>query len=219
MRQPGVQSVAPPGILDGFAPTRSPKPWQIEAEGMLDAVEAWAEGVEMFREMGIIGGGISNRRLDAVLVPVSTAAHCLARGDKFGLIGVEIKRTRSDFLKGLRESKPSVSTGWKPGLSQFEEYRVQLLGLYIVTLKGACKPSEIPDGLGDLVIEKQESPPEYRCFCRRHPRYDGPEPTNSQMLHIMFRMRGVWKERIELLKSEHEDATRFLKRKRGRVLE
>lgn len=219
MRQPGVQSVAPPGILDDFTPVRPPKPWQIEAEGMLDAVEAWAEGVEMFREIGIIEGGVSKGRMDAVLLPVSTDAHCLSKGDKFGLIGVEVKRTRSDFLKGASLVPPrrrlhGAQDAMLP--SQFDRYRQQLLGLYIVTLKGVCKPSEIPDGLGDLVIEKVEStPPEYRCFCRRHPRYDGPEPTNSQMLHIMFRMRGIYKERIELLKSEHEIATIFLRRKRG----
>jgi hypothetical protein len=58
---------------------------------------------------------------------------------KCGLYGVEVKVSRSDFLRGLNSG-------------QFEKYLNQLNGLYVVTYPEVCKTNEIPRNIGHLVV-------------------------------------------------------------------
>jgi len=100
-------------------------------------------------------------RIDGVLVPTWFDAP-VARGqrggwtDKLGLLGVEVKASRADFLRGLREG-------------QFERYDRTLAGLYVATSR-AVRTSEVPAGIGHLVCYQTPSGggSDVRCVCRRH---------------------------------------------------
>lgn len=125
---------------------------------ILDAVEEWAAGKWMLiRETGIVwvGGECgktpeeavikSNGRLDGLLVPISADADSMVRltkeyfWNRVRLIGVEVKINRSDFMRGMKSG-------------QFERYDAALGGLYVATPLGVCKSSELPKGVGHLVV-------------------------------------------------------------------
>ncbi len=125
---------------------------------MLEAVEKWADGYMMLRETGIAVNG----RVDALLVPIGRAAHCMKRlsgpfWKRPRLVGVEIKTNRGDFIRGSKNQ-------------QYERYAETLGGLYVATLRGVCQTSELPAGVGHLVVYMAPT----RCWktvCRRHPEY------------------------------------------------
>lgn len=138
------------------------------AKWVLDATEQWASGYMMIRETGIVFvGRIENEhatpgRLDALLVPVSPKAPCMIPTKEYfwyrcGLIGVEVKVSRDDFLRGLREK-------------QYQRYNDALSGLYVAAPRGVLKTAELPEGVGHLVYV-QEPRHNSRIICKRHPAF------------------------------------------------
>ena len=127
----------------------------------LDAVERWAAGYLVFRELA---AGLGVGRFDALLVPVSGETHCMRqRGGPFWgrpcLVGVEIKVSRADFLAGVRKG-------------QYERYAKGVAGLYVATTQGVCKTSELPPSVGHLVILDKRPRLVWRAVCKRHPKYN-----------------------------------------------
>jgi len=141
----------------------------LNTDGMLNAIERWAEPKQwLVRETIMAVHG----RIDGILVPAWFDAP-VTRGQhggwtgKLGLLGVEVKASRTDFLRGLREE-------------QFDRYDRTLAGLYVATPR-SVKTAEIPAGLGHLICYQPPGEPtffgdgrrkpsraELRCVCRRH---------------------------------------------------
>lgn len=167
----------------------------------LDAVENWATGAYwMERETGIVLEG--SGRLDAVLVPISHDASAFktkyARGNSLGLLGIEVKLSRADFLAGMRRG-------------QFESYRDDpgIVGLFVVTPRGICKTAELPGGVGHLVVNEKERPSLWTAVCKRNPIIaDRPTPP-SVLWRLIFRMR--WKYSCWAWKEKRDHAQRLEK--------
>jgi len=131
------------------------------SDWVLDAVERWADGYWLIRETGI---GVVGR-LDGLLVPVSRAAHCMKRlkeplWKRPRLVGVEVKTSRADFQRGLKNQ-------------QYERYAESVSGLYVATLVDVCRTSELPDGVGHLLLNNRRGVHSTRgLICKRHPHYN-----------------------------------------------
>lgn len=155
---------------------------------LLDAVDQWAVGYFMLRELGIV----TNGRLDAVLIPVSADASIMAINkfpgqdytsfyDRVMLVGVELKASRTDFLKGLKSG-------------QFERYDKELSGVYVATLDKIASTNELPVGIGHLSISFKY--PNYVCKCKRHPKFKLVKPDLDQLIRIMFSYREEMQKRF-----------------------
>jgi hypothetical protein len=144
------------------------------SDAMLKAVEQWATpDYWMMRET--MAGAPAGRRLDGLLIPISIQAAAMrSRGFRSGywteratLIGIEIKSSRSDFLRGINEG-------------QFSRYADTGLSMYVCTDR-TVKTAEIPDGFGHLIYHRppgdmhgwgrRRTYTEARVVCRRHPRF------------------------------------------------
>jgi len=141
---------------------------------MLDAVERWAEPEYwLMRETAAAVNG----RLDGLLVPRSFEASILAtrRGywtDKLGLTGIEVKTTRSDFGRGLKEG-------------QFTRYLSgNLNGLFLVT-DLAVKTCEVPESVGHLVVPEPWKMDE-RAICKRLPTWNASPLDSDTAWRIIF---------------------------------
>lgn len=174
------------------------------AREMLSAVEDWAAGdYWLMRETAAcapLGG-----RLDGLLIPVSIGSPAMkSRGFRSGYwteravpIGIEIKASRADFLRGLKEG-------------QFDRYRQSIPNLFVCTGR-EVRTSEIPDGLGHLIHHrppgetqlmdgwtKHTTHPEARVVCRRQPRFVGHELDQDTMWRVVMycadRVREAWRE-------------------------
>ena len=137
------------------------------------AVELWADGYVLLHEIGAVTKG----RLDGLLVPVGFGASMMKRtGPKSwnrpGLIGVEIKLTRGDFLRGLKSG-------------QYERYDSELSGLYVATSLSVCRTTEIPDGIGHLVVGLRDGPV---CLCKRHPVFKEIAFGDERLWRVIFAM-------------------------------
>lgn len=142
-----------------------------ESNRVLDAVERWADGYRIIRETGIVNVG---GRIDALLIPFNKDAHCMkdttkAFFDRPRLLGVEVKVSRSDFHRGLREG-------------QFDRYAAALSGLYVAAPHGIIKTAEIPDGVGHLVIRGE------KCVCKRHPNYRDVDVDRDVPWRLLFHL-------------------------------
>lgn len=153
------------------------------AKTILDGVERWIEGCMLLREIKIDHFS----RLDGLLIPVSMAAPNMVRQthryfwDRAGVIGIEVKANRADFLKGLNSG-------------QFERYDKSLSGVYVATSKGVCKTSEIPKEIGHLIVNyKKDHRP--MAICRRHPIFSEPEFEPELLWRIFFRAMQESRER------------------------
>jgi hypothetical protein len=155
------------------------EPWAHSA-WLLDAVERWADRYWMVRETvtGVTG------RIDGVLVPIAFDAG-IFKGrhggwtDKAGIVGVEIKASRADFLRGLREG-------------QFDRYagnghESNLAGVFVVTTR-AVKTAEIPAGVGHLVCyqTQEDTRGDWRCVCRRVPSFRDAKIDHDTMWRLVF---------------------------------
>lgn len=127
--------------------TPYPSNW-LSADSALDAVQEWASCCHLLRETGQI---VPNGRIDGVLLAKSWAAKVPA-----GLVGIEVKVSRSDFLRGLNSG-------------QFEKYDSHLTGLFVAAPHGVYKMGELPNGIGALTISRREGMTV--CVCRRKPAY------------------------------------------------
>ncbi len=145
---------------------------------LLDAVEAWATSLRgeywMVRETeaGVVG------RIDGLLVPASFDCHVFKsrRGhwlNKAGLVGVEVKASREDFLAGIRKA-------------QFDRYADDLAGLYVATPR-SVKTSEVPEHCGHLVVYRTGERSEWAAVCKRQPTYRDCPISPETMWQLIFR--------------------------------
>lgn len=154
----------------------NPYPHVFTAGEVLDCVEEWASErcLFMVRELSL---SRTLGRYDAVLVPTGQGAHMMGQTrtrywDRPGIIIVEAKVTRSDFLNGL-------ATG------QYARYN-RFSALYIATPYGICTRDEIPEGIGHLVVTVRRSM--RVCICRRAPTWNTKYEFNREMFwRILFR--------------------------------
>jgi len=142
----------------------------MKAAEILEAVDrAYGGAYMMIRETGIVCNG---GRMDALLVPWSPAAHSMVKltdrwfWERPRLIGVEVKVTRADFLKGLKSG-------------QYERYDSLVSGLYLAVPRPdhpvrkfrekerVCRLSEVPEGVGLLTVSQLYP---HRCRCARNPK-------------------------------------------------
>jgi len=153
----------------------------------LEAVRAWCGGTAFV--LTEIGGLEEGRRIDAILVPCSkehpifkaNPTNRLYFWDRPGLIGVEIKLSRSDFLRGLKNN-------------QYLSYAENFAGVYVAAPRDAAKTSEIPAEIGHLIIANR---PEYGplAVCRRHPKWrSNPMVTGDLFWKIIFRLNDAQRE-------------------------
>ncbi len=165
------------------------------AKSVLDGVEKWALGFLMLREIGLIPEG----RLDAVMVPLSYDAMVMQGKtnrsiknywDRCGLVGIEVKVKRGDFLAGLRRE-------------QFQHYDKYLTGLYVATPLEVCKTSEIPKGIGHLVVGHRHGYGDV-CVCKRHPKFKQIELQQEMVWKVLFRCFREFQERESQLQQDYD---------------
>jgi hypothetical protein len=180
------------GARNRPAPTigQAMKPLYIRSESVLNAVDRWASGCYMLRELELLVSSEEEQappaydkarkahqahsagRLDALLLPFAPWDTPFAR--KIGgwaynvarLIGIEVKVDRSDFNNGLKKQ-------------QFERYGAGVSALYIATPAGLVKTPEVPEAFGHLVItegDHDHQQERFRCVCKRHPQFTENQP-------------------------------------------
>lgn len=168
----------------------------------LEVVEAWAEGYWMIQETGIV---TPRRRLDALLVPVTGEARCMKRfrgsfWKRVRLLGVEVKISRQDFLKGLKSG-------------QFDHYDKHVSGLYVVVPmdENVGKMSELPPNVGFIEIEKSGPRAKWICHCRRHPKFKDIEFTYDVPWRLLFQIREEYQQAVRDLKARYDERYETLK--------
>jgi hypothetical protein len=164
---------------------------------ILDAVERWAHGAWMIRETELIVGGQQCEipgRLDALLIPLSLSDDApLARATRGWawsarrLFGVEVKVTRSDFLRGLREG-------------QLQRYAEGLGGLYLATPHGLVEPDEVPREVGLLSV-RRDGYASRVASCVRRAKVRDVQPSPEMLWKILHE---VWLRTIAERKSREE---------------
>lgn len=164
----------------------------VKAPQVLDAIDTWARGMVVIREFEGLGQSVG--RLDAVLIPVSPVADCM-QGSKWPhtqhiygdititrdkpfwdrpcVIGIEVKVSRSDFLAGQRNG-------------QYERYQAGVSGLYVAAPANVCKTTELPNGVGRLMVKATHG--RVSVTCKRHPKYKDVELDPSVPWRLMFRL-------------------------------
>ena len=154
----------------------------LTASQVLDAVELWAYGFRLVRETGIcVEPGF---RVDGLLVPVNREAPGLfgrGRGipwwDRPAIYGVEVKVSRSDFLRGLREG-------------QFDRYGTRLGGLYLAAPYGIVRPYEVPKHVGYLTVRTTGS----AAVCFRHPEFRRSDLDQETMWRLIWRFHDEYRK-------------------------
>lgn len=189
------------------------------ASRMLDCVETWCGSPGdylLIRETSacVDDGG----RLDGLLLPLTMQSDPFKkRGrerrddglyrhwtERLVLVGIEVKASRADFLRGLKEG-------------QFERYTNKVAGLYVVTGR-EVKTAEVPGGLGHLVCYRPEgelqqnqwghrwrTPPEQRCVCKRHPNYRDPVMDEDTMWRVIREVIRRWHEDQRAMRKERDE--------------
>lgn len=166
----------------------------MSADEVLDAVDRWATGYELLRELGDVFTDCY-KRLDGLLLPMSHDARCMklrnaptGRWERPVMYGVEVKLTRADFLAGLRRK-------------QFDDYAKQLGGLYVVCPKHVCRTDEIPSHIGHLVVVHRTGEAlglhprtayYAKILTKRHPRFHHVEYSADVLWQLLFRVRRKW---------------------------
>ena len=131
----------------------------LAAARMLDAVERWAfPDYWLMRETQATVNG----RLDGLLIPRSFKASVLRRKpgywtDKLAVVGVEVKASREDFQRGLREG-------------QFDRYCDSSSGLFVVTGR-EVKTAEVPKRCGHVICFDHQRFNGLSAACRRLPEW------------------------------------------------
>lgn len=170
----------------------------MSASRLLDAAEAWAGGDWWVIRETIAG---VKGRIDALMVPVTfdAAMHNKEHGgwtDKLRLVGLEIKASRADFLRGLRDG-------------QFDRYSESLGGLYVVTSR-AVKTVEVPAGCGHLVVfDLPNDRFGYRCICRRRATFRAAHPDLDTLWRLVFLSHN---RRRDEVRAERDRVERALER-------
>lgn len=166
---------------------------RLPASMVLDAVERWASGCYMLREIELLVEAVDRQatrdaeqshrvrsagRLDSLLVPFKPWEAPFAR--KIGgwawntcrLVGIEVKVDRADLMAGLRKN-------------QLGRYAEGVSAVYLATPKGLVKTSDVPARFGHLEIYKGDSSsgqPMYRCVCKRHAQFGDQQPAPADVL-------------------------------------
>lgn len=192
----------------------TPYPKQFSVKCALDAVERWVgdHGI-LFREFGGLIGPqyTSSGRIDAIVVPTGrgfpsikqqTDIHFWAR---FGLVGVEAKLNRPDFLTGLRSG-------------QYDRYAKTLTGLYIATPRTICTTSEIPAPIGHLIVaHRRDYGP--LAVCRRHPKWNESAQIEPELLwRIVLRVADEYRQKREEDRWERHEFDQRFGKQLGRLL-
>ena len=167
------------------------------SSGVLDQVERWCSkwGL-LLREKGLLwefGREVKIGRIDGLIVPTSWKAPNYGTKEPFGLIGVEVKVTRSDFLRGLKSG-------------QYEFYAEKLSGLYVAGPVGVVSKKEVPEHVGVLFVGRRG------ISCARRPKWKRSELSNYQMWRILWAMREHLEHRLmEIERVEYEIEQMFRK--------
>lgn len=165
-------------------------PWR--AGQVLDGVERWAFGWTLLREIKIE----SLSRLDGLLLPTSKESPMMKRTDRYfwdraGIVGVEVKVDRSDFLDSLKNG-------------QLDRYDAQLSGMYLATPRGVCKTSEVPPNIGHLVVAfKKDLEPV--AICRRNPKFHDCDFDPQVFWRVLFRLMKEMRDRENKRKQWYRD--------------
>lgn len=189
---------------------------------IMDAVEAWASDqlgeYWLWRESVAAVEG----RIDGLLIPASYQASIFKKRsghwlDKAAVVGVEAKANRADFLRGLREGQFDRYTNTSSALG----------GLYLATTR-AVKTSEVPPGIGHLVVYDPPGEPKFyndgsrrdtstgwRCVCRRSPQYRDTTMDPELMWRIVFYAIG----KMRAARIEAREELRRVKERIGTVAE
>ena len=168
----------------------------LTAQWLLNSVERWAGADYWFgRESGaaLTAGG----RLDGYLVPTSWNAPVVKKNKGFGIIGVEVKISRSDFLRGLTSS-------------QYERYAEDegIIGLYVVTPRGLIKTAELPQNVGHLVVNNSRHRSEWSTVCKRHPSYTGKETPSSVLWRVLVNIGYQHRRELHDMRMTHKEKLR-----------
>lgn len=172
------------------------KTLRMPARLVLDAVERWASGCYMLREIELLVEAVDQQatrdaeqshrvhsagRLDSLLVPFKPWEAPFAR--KIGgwawntcrLVGIEVKVDRADLMAGLRKN-------------QLGRYAEGVSAVYLATPKGLVKTSDVPARFGHLEIYKGDSSsgqPMYRCVCKRHAEFSDQQPAPQMFWKLL----------------------------------
>lgn len=155
-------------------------PQYMSSDHVKKAVSEWARNIEMWPIEEI--GNIVNGRLDLLLVPMAMTTPVFKQlsghwTTRLGLVGVEVKVDRGDFLNGLKKG-------------QFARYCEDLCGLYIAGPPDVVKLKEVPEEHGVLHVG-MEIKKEQRIVCRRHPRFKSPKQyTQDEFWRILWAIAG-----------------------------
>ena len=190
--------------------TRMLSEGMLNAGTMLDAVESWASSLQ--GEYWLVRETIASvlGRIDGLLVPADYRAQVFRHKsghwtDKAGLIGVEVKASRADFLRGLREG-------------QFERYAQSLAGLYVVTPR-TVRTEEIPEGCGHLIVFQHQKHEwkDFRCVCKRSPTFRDAQMDGDTMWRLVFyaikRIKQERRQQCEQADQRNERIGRVLERR------
>lgn len=166
------------------------------SDSVLRAVNDWAIGYEIVREFKLS----ESLRVDALLVPTSwNVVQGVGRywprdvpsWARMGLLGVEVKNSRADFLAGLRRN-------------QYQDYAAHpgIMGLYLATPRDVIHKGELPAGIGHLVCAQR---PEQGLVCvsRARPKYRPEQATPEALWRIMFRLREQYDARLRKAVPDH----------------
>ena len=169
---------------------------------MLDAVEVMCAGSYwLIRETESLVDG----RIDGILVAETDDASILKKLGKAehrkpgmnwyaraaNITGLEVKASRADFLRGLREG-------------QFERYASTVSGLFVVTMRDV-KTSEIPEACGHITVFQTDEKREFRAACRRQPKWVDRPITAPQAIELMHRYRHRKDKEIAALHKRYRD--------------
>lgn len=191
---------------------RTAKNWSgyVTADIVKAAVESWAfqMNFKSLNEVGIVDG-----ILDCVLFPLSISCPMFVGmghvgnhwTDRCALAGVEVKVSKSDFMKGLKEG-------------QFERYDKTLAGLYIAGPTDAFLKSDVPEKFGVLHVKHSIIKSDTVLVCRRHPTWKATSLTNDQMWRLLWAMNQQLGEEKTKHKKEYDDLKAKFSERAGRIL-
>jgi hypothetical protein len=91
-----------------------------------------------------------------------------------GFVGIEIKASRADFRRGLKER-------------QLETYADMFSGVYLFTVPGVAKKAELPEGIGWLVFNPETG----QVRCNRHPRFVRRDEDAVELWRVLFAMEST----------------------------
>lgn len=168
---------------------------------MLDSVERlYAGAYWMIRETESLVDG----RIDGILIAESHEAGIMKKlgrsriGGGFltgyqraaNVTGLEVKASRADFLRGLREK-------------QFDRYAETLSGLIVVTMRDV-KTTEIPAACGHIAIHHGTGE-RWKAVCKRQPNWVDRPLTAVQAIEVMHRFKQRKDEQIRLMELAYRE--------------